>query len=312
MQLPFVSVLVISYNQENLIQETIESCLKQSYDNYEIVVSDDGSMDDTVQIIQGMQDKFPEKIKLIANEKNAGITKNCNLGLRHCRGELIAFMGGDDLLTPKKLEEQVAAFLGNHNLALCYHPCFVMHNGEINKIIGNRTKDLVRNFVEMVEKFGAAIPGPAVMVRTSAIPDYGFDETIKTASDWLFYIDVSSKGDVVRLDKPLSIYRLHQNNIGHQYFSYSQDFIKTIEIVKIRYGKRPGVKTAADKGARRFLLGVIYRALEQDRPDIARKYTEQIRDYTKGGLSALLFALTFVPGIGIILRGVKDLLKKYV
>lgn len=308
---PLVSVLVISYNQENLIRETVESCLDQSYKNYEIVVSDDGSTDRTVEILRELKDKFPEKIKLIVNDKNSGITKNCNIGLRHCSGELIALMGGDDLLMPKKLEKQVEAFLSNSNLVLCYHPCFVMRNGEIKHMIGHRNKDLVHGFVDMVAKFKADIPGPATMVRASAIPDYGFNDDIKTASDWLFYIDVSSNGDVVRLDEPLSVYRQHENNVGHKYFSYSEDFIQTIKFVKMRYAKVPGIVVAADNGARRFLLGVIYRALEQGRPDIARTYIKQLRDYSKPGFPACLILLSFCPGLGVLLGNVKPFLKKY-
>lgn len=310
-KLPKVSVLIITYNQEDFIAEAIESVLNQSYKNYEIVISDDGSTDRTVSILRELKKKFPEKIKLITNERNSGITKNCNIALHHCSGEFIVLMGGDDLILPNKLEMQVSAFLDNPNLALCYHPCIVMRNGETKKIVGHRKKDLVSNFIEMVGKFQADIPGPATMVRASAIPDYGFNEDIKTASDWLFYIDVSSKGDVVRLNEPLAVYRQHENNIGHMYFKYSGDFIKTMEIVKIRYSNVPGINNAVYHGARRFLIGVIYRALEQSKPDIARAYIKQLRDYSKFGLPECLILISLCPGIGILLSKVKPFLKKY-
>lgn len=309
---PLVSILVISYNQEDLIRETVESCLAQSYDNLQIVVSDDGSTDSTPEILRVLQSSHPDRLVTVLNRDNSGITRNCNIGLASCDGDFIALMGGDDLLLPNKVELQVNAFMEDPALALSYHPCFVSVNGEIVDQIGHRDKDIVSNLHDMVGKFGAQIPGPATMVRRSAIPPEGFNETIRNASDWLFFIDASSTGSVRRCNEVLAVYRQHGTNISNRYFDYSDDFIRTLEVVKSKYGHIDGISEATLRGGRRFLLGIIYRAIEQDQARIARRYVRSLRAYADPVVCGLLSSLTFVPGLGSVMRRAKPFLKKYV
>lgn len=309
---PLVSILVISYNQEKLIRETIQSCLAQSYSNLQIVVSDDGSTDSTPGILRDLQDEHPGRLVVVYNTKNSGITRNCNIGLERCEGELIALMGGDDLLLPSKIATQVEAFRKDPRIALSYHPCFVSLNGEIVDKIGHREKDIVRSLQEMIGKFEAQIPGPATMVRRNAIPRYGFNEEIKTASDWLFYIDVSSNGSVSRCDEFLAVYRQHESNVGHRYFEYSDDFIRTIEIAQAKYGHIDGVSKAASRGARRFLLGITYRAMERDQRQLARGYISTLKEYYSPQVCALLQIVTYVPLVDYVMRRTRPFLKKYV
>ena len=91
---PLVSVMIISYNQENYIGETIQSAIDQDYPNVEIIVSDDGSKDKTPAIILEYANRYPSKIIPILKKKNSGITANCNTALRACTGEFIVFFGG--------------------------------------------------------------------------------------------------------------------------------------------------------------------------------------------------------------------------
>ncbi|WP_277870440.1 glycosyltransferase family 2 protein [Cryobacterium sp. TmT3-12] len=302
----------MTYNQQDIVLDTIESCLNQTYGNYEIVVSDDGSTDATPTILRELKTLHPNAIKLVLNPENSGITANCNAGLSACSGEFIALMGGDDLLLPSKLSEQVTAFQNDPELVLSYHPCHVLRNGVMSEVVGGRRKDVVTGFLDVVGKFGAQMPGPATMVRSSAIPAGGFNDEICTASDWLFQIDVSSQGHVARIDTPLAIYRQDLTNVGQRYFSYSDDFLKTLTIVEERYGSRPGIHSAVRRGARRFLLGITYRALEQDRPDLAVNYGRELTNYSPKFVSGAVVALARVPGTGSALRAAKSFLKRYV
>ena len=309
---PLVSILVIVYNQQDIILETVESCLQQTYRNVEIVVSDDGSTDGTPEVLRALKSQYPQRIKLVLNEQNQGITANCNAGLAICSGEFIALMGGDDLLLPAKVSSQVEAFNADPGLALSYHPCFVMTDGAIDQVVGNRPKDIVTDMVDMVGKFGAQMPGPSTMVRASAVPVEGFRTEIGTASDWMFYIDVSSRGRVARLDQPLAVYRKHSGNVGHRYFSYSEDFLTTLRMVKSGYGDRPGIDPAVRRGGVRFLLGVIYRSIELGRPDLARAYARQLPEFSARVLSKVVLALTWIPGSRTIARALKANLKRFV
>jgi glycosyltransferase involved in cell wall biosynthesis len=263
-------------------------------------------------ILRELQARYPQKIKLVLNEVNRGITANCNAGLAACSGEFIALMGGDDLLLPEKLRLQVDSFKNKPRVVLSYHPCYLMRDGSIGEIIGDRRKDIVTNLVDMIGNFGAQIPGPATMVRATALPIGGFSPEIETASDWLFYIDVSSRGEVIRLDQPLAVYRQHGGNVGERYFSYSEDFLKTLRLVRSRYGDRGGVESAVRRGGTRFLLGIIYRSIEQGRPELARAYAKRLPDYSSRGLSALVESVTWIPGAKLTFKALKAFLKRHV
>src|SRR5690606_3494335 len=123
---PRVSVFVITYNQESLALEAVRSCIEQDYGNLEVVVSDDGSTDETVPMLEELLARHPQRMKLMANPVKGGITRNCNIALANCSGELIAFMGGDDVLYPNKISRQVDAFRRIPDLVFCYHPCHVL------------------------------------------------------------------------------------------------------------------------------------------------------------------------------------------
>lgn len=277
-----VSIMVITYNQENIVRETILSCVSQDYENFEVVVSDDGSSDATPVILKELEAEFPGLIKLVLNECNQGITRNCNVALAHCSGELIAMMGGDDILYPEKIRLQAQAFSENPSLVFCYHPCHILQNGRLVDIVGGRKKDIVNDFYEMIEKYGADIPGPVPMVLRSAIPLTGFDVSIPVASDWLFFIEVSSQGQVKRLNQVLSAYRKHDGNVGHKIHQYADDFLTTVEVVKVKYPSER-TKRSANKAARRFLLGVMYRSIIESNSIFFDKYLAQYRGYNGKG-----------------------------
>jgi glycosyltransferase involved in cell wall biosynthesis len=305
---PKVSIFVITYNQEKFVQEAIVSCVKQDYENFEVVVSDDGSKDDTVKILLELKKLYPEKIKLILNPINQGITKNCNVALENCTGELIAFMGGDDVLYPNKISIQVKAFKENTRLVFCYHPCHVLRDGKIINTIGWRKKDLVKDFYEYIAKYGVDIPGPVPMVLREAIPEDGFNEALLVASDWLFFIDVCSKGDLIRINDILSAYRKHDNNIGLKIHSYANDFLRTIDIIKIKYPDN-NVQKAADKAIRRFLLGIMYRCIADSELNFFNGYLAEYRK-RNGNFSWFIRLLSEISFAPIVLNALRGSIKK--
>ena len=113
---PKVSLLIISYNQQEFIEEAIIGALSQDYANLEIVISDDCSQDSTYFIVSKYAQKYPGKIVCNQNESNLGITGNCNVGLSLCTGSFIAIQGGDDVLFDNKISLQIAVFKRDPNV----------------------------------------------------------------------------------------------------------------------------------------------------------------------------------------------------
>lgn len=111
--MPKVSVIMGIYNVGDTLKEALESLIDQTYQDFEIVLCDDGSKDDTVALAEGFVREYPDQVILLQNEKNMGLNYTLNKCLDHASGEYIARMDGDDLCDPTRFEKQVA-FLDAH------------------------------------------------------------------------------------------------------------------------------------------------------------------------------------------------------
>lgn len=108
-----VSVIMGVYNCASTLPEAIESLISQTYKNWNLIMCDDGSEDDTYEVAKGYQDRFHDKIILIKNDRNLGLNYTLNRCLKYADGEYIARMDGDDITLPERLEKE-AEFLDAH------------------------------------------------------------------------------------------------------------------------------------------------------------------------------------------------------
>jgi len=106
---PLISAVIIFLNEEKFIQEAIDSVFAQTYDNWELLLVDDGSTDQSAQIAQHCAEQYPEKVRYIEhpNHANRGMSASRNLGVRSAKGKYISYLDGDDVWLPNKLEEQL-------------------------------------------------------------------------------------------------------------------------------------------------------------------------------------------------------------
>jgi glycosyltransferase involved in cell wall biosynthesis len=119
---PMVSVIMIFLNEERFIEEAIESVLAQIYDSWELLLVDDGSTDRSPAIALRYVAQYPEKVRYLEHpgHQNRGMSATRNLGIDQARGEFIAFLDGDDLYLPHKLEQQVAILNAQPEAAMIY------------------------------------------------------------------------------------------------------------------------------------------------------------------------------------------------
>lgn len=112
-----VSIVMICYNVEQFIDEAIECIKQQTYTDWELIISDDASTDNTVrQIKKHLDDK---RIKLFVNKHNLGFIRNKNIAFSHAQGDLITLMDSDDTCTPDRIERQVAVFMERPEIMIC-------------------------------------------------------------------------------------------------------------------------------------------------------------------------------------------------
>ena len=214
-----VSIVIPTYNQEEFVEETIESVLSQTYKNVEIIITDDGSVDDTARIIESYANRFPSKIIPVLNGTNVGIAGNLNKGLERVRGEYIAWLGGDDIMLPTKLEEQVQILAKRHDAVGCCHDAEVF-DSESGETIGHFSKlyngkcTFREGGVELWFNTSYHMLPSTVMIRSSVVPEGGFDNRLRFANDWLFDIEVFRQGMCVPINKILAKYRRHEKNVS--------------------------------------------------------------------------------------------------
>jgi len=203
---PKISVVMSVYNGEKHLRESIESILNQTFTDFEFIIVNDGSTDNSLEIITSYDD---ERIKIINNEENIGLTKSLNKAIKQARGVYIARQDADDISLSNRLELQFK-FLEKHpEVALLGTGIYVIdENGdEIEKRImhPNPKRSLLK---------GNRFIHGSVMFRKSVIDELGaYNETLRYSQDYELWLRLSKEYDVRNLTVPLYKLRMHKSSI---------------------------------------------------------------------------------------------------
>ncbi len=216
---PKVSVVVCTYNQEHFIRETLDSILSQTYSNLEIIVTDDGSTDDTPSILREYGQRHSDKVTAVFSDQNTGIAANINRGLARRTGEYVSWLDGDDVMLPTKIEKQVALLQQHPEAIGCYHDSEVF-DSETNQSLG-KMSELYNGSSELKQGQLADWLRPryyfvpsAIMARSAACPPHGFDTRLKHLSEGLFFIELFRNGPLLAINEVLVRYRRHSANVS--------------------------------------------------------------------------------------------------
>lgn len=248
MNLPKVSVIIPNYNYAKYIARTIDSVLAQTYKNLEIIVIDDGSKDNSLEILEG----YGEQLKII-RQQNQGVSMARNNGAASASGEYVAFLDADDIWLPAKLEKQMKRFfddaeVGFVNCAMTLidpndQPCGEMNEG----IEGYVAKEFL--YFEKGVVVGAGSTG--VVARKVFEELGGFDKRLSTAADWDFCYRLATKYKIAFVREPLVLYRVHNSNMHSNIKLMEHDMMLGFE-------KAFAEKTEAD---RRVCYGNLHKTL---------------------------------------------------
>lgn len=239
-----VSAVIVSYNQAHFIADTIESVLSQTYENIEVIVSDDGSTDGTQKIISRYAEANPGKFKISLSPENTGIASNFNRALDLCSGEFIAWLGGDDLWLPEKIEKQVAYMRAHLEVTGCHTDADVFVSdsgvslGRFSEVYGWGAGKLPEGRVEIFFDVRAPMLPSAVLIRAEITRGHRFDERLKYANDWLFDIGIFRNGRMGAVKEVLTRYRQHDRNVtsGTELKSSgAEEAMVALAIVSVRY-----------------------------------------------------------------------------
>jgi len=199
---PLVSIIIPAYNRADLISDSLESALNQTYSNHEIIVVDDGSTDRTWDVLTG----YGDRIKAI-RQPNAGASAARNRALREARGELVAFLDSDDAFLPEKLEVQVA-FMQAHPEVVMSYTSYFESDSALKPIRVYAADSYPRGWRDMLK--GCTIATPTVMIRRPILEQTGlFDETLPVSEDLDLWCRATLWGIVQPLAQPLTRVRIH-------------------------------------------------------------------------------------------------------
>jgi len=222
---PLVSVLMPVYNGAEFLSESIESILTQSYKNFTLVIVNDGSTDNTEEIIYSYQ-KRDGRIECI-NQRNKGIVDALNNGLSYCTGELIARADADDICISNRLEMQVQYLSSNLNVGIV--GSWVKLFGRKNEIWHHRKYD---NFIRNMMFFKTCgFSHSSVMVRNQVFLDFKYRNDYLYAEDMDLFLRVAleSSWKFSNICEVLVEYRVHNSQVSEE-FKQKQDesFFKLI------------------------------------------------------------------------------------
>lgn len=205
-----LSVLMITYNHAPFIAQALESVLMQQVGfDYEIVVGEDCSTDETRDILMKYQKMYSDRIRLLLPEKNLGMIRNFAATCKACRGEYVAILEGDDFWTsPHKLQRQVD-FLDSHpECAACFHNVQVVYDdGREPHLFHRKPLKLFFDQRDIVSDF--FVPTCSTVFRNGLFGDFPQWFYDLPMGDWPLHVLNSEQGLYAYLDEMLASYRVH-------------------------------------------------------------------------------------------------------
>jgi len=209
---PLVSIITPCFNSSKFITETINSVIHQSYENWEMIIIDDNSIDESKEVINNCI-KGDRRIKLIELQENVGPAIARNKGIEISKGNFIAFLDSDDSWLPSKLKRQIL-FMQTNSCALSFSSYYIVdENGQKKKFIKAEKiidhKDLLqRNFIGCL----------TAMYSVDMLGKVYFP-IIEKRQDWALWLIITNENrQAYGLDKPLALYRKRKNSLSHNKF----------------------------------------------------------------------------------------------
>ncbi len=233
--IPTISIISGVYNCAETLPEAIESILAQSVTDWEWIICDDSSNDNTYKIAKEYADTYPDKFVLLKNEENMGLNYTLNRCLSYAKGEYIARMDGDDLCSPERLEEELKFLESNPDIAIVSTDMeFFDETGTWGRI-SHPERPQNRDFVH-----GSPFCHAPCMVRKEAydaVGGYSVDKKLLRVEDYHLWVKMYAKGFVgMNIPKPLYKMRDDRNAYSRRKFRYriNESYVRLLLVKELK------------------------------------------------------------------------------
>lgn len=223
--MPLISVVIPVFNGEKTIKETVESVLKQTFSDFELIVINDGSQDATEEVLLTIKDNRIQ----VYSYPNAGLAASRNRGIVHAIGEYIAFIDADDLWTSDKLEAQFNALKTHPDAAVAYS--WTDYIDEFSQFLRRGSHITVNGdvyahllVIDFLEN------GSNPLIKKQAFVEIGnFDESLTAAEDWDLLLRLASRYHFICVASPQILYRISTNSMSANVLQQEEQTLKVIE-----------------------------------------------------------------------------------
>ena len=226
-----ISVVIPTYNAAQFIAEAISSVLGQTYTDFEVIVIDDGSIDNTSDIISNQFQNIG-----YFRIPNQGASKARNYGIQRARGEFVAFLDADDLWLPEKLEKQLDAFRRDPDLMMVFTDNRVFDSDGVKEPPFLKSERLMKGDVVRNIFLYSRVTTSTVMVRKKVFDEVGlFEEGLKVAEDDNLWMRIALRYRIGLVDEVLVHYRNTENSLSRSPDKLFGGALKNVELIERKY-----------------------------------------------------------------------------
>jgi len=236
MNVPAVSVILPAYNCEKFIGKAIESVLQQTFTDFELIIINDGSTDNTEPVVHTFND---QRIVYLKNSSNHGLIYSLNKAITHVNGKYIARMDSDDICLPGRLAKQKTFLDQNGNITVVASTIeFINEQEEKTGSWKLDRQTITPAQIKRAILQQNCIAHPTVMMRTEIIKKLKYKEYQKNIEDYDLWLRLLNRGyKIAKLDEPLLLYRVHDTSITSIHLKNSNPFFKHL-VMKIKFLSR--------------------------------------------------------------------------
>lgn len=267
-----ISVLMPVYNAADFLSAAITSILNQTFQDFEFLIFNDGSTDDSLKIIKSFKDS---RIKVINSKINVGIAKNINHGLEIAKGKYLAKMDADDISLPRRFERQFQFMEANPEIGVC--GTILKTFGQVEQFGGKA--EFHKEIYTILNLWRNSIPHATTMIRNNMLKESGvhYSQEYIVCEDYALWVDLAKHTKFYNLQELHYLYRIHQTNISIRKYSEQRSLTKKILLRSIA---ELGELSAIDDKAKIELLYDFFQTSKQEYPthesEIIKKYLAQI------------------------------------
>jgi len=217
-----VSIILPTYNRASCIGAAVESIIRQTYPAWELLVIDDGSVDDTEEIVMGFASS-DDRVRYRRQPRNHGVSAARNEGIRQARYDYIAFQDSDDIWHSDKLEKQMRVFAKRPQAGLVY--CGIRGTGHDGRPIlipdAEMDRGLLQGDLYSLLLQGNVIDCPAAVIRRECTDKCGgFDETLSCLEDWELFLRIAAEYEIGYVDEALVDSDIHNEGVSSRVGGY--------------------------------------------------------------------------------------------